>query len=233
MRAPLTVAVAQPACTAHDVTGNAGHHAEAVRRAQARVVVFPELSLTGYELDAAAVDPDNTALVPVVEACAATGAIALVGAPVRDDGREFIAVLRVDGSGVFMAYRKTWLGTAEAGRFSPGPGPSVLTVDGWRLGLGVCKDTGSMQHVAATAALEVDGYLAGVMHHLEELDEQEARAVVIARACRAWVALASCAGPTGGGYEQTAGTSAIFSPDGVAVARAGQEVGEVVRATLA
>ncbi|WP_376768576.1 nitrilase-related carbon-nitrogen hydrolase, partial [Pseudonocardia pini] len=53
----LAVAAAQPACVARDVAANARGHAEAVRAAGARVVVFPELSLTGYELDAPAVPP--------------------------------------------------------------------------------------------------------------------------------------------------------------------------------
>lgn len=74
----------------------------------------------------------------------------------------------------------------KAERFSAGPGPTVLAVDGWRIALGVCKDTGVMQHVAGTAALGVDGYVAGLVHRPEELAEQEARAVVIARAAFGW-----------------------------------------------
>ncbi|MBY8850513.1 hypothetical protein [Saccharothrix longispora] len=46
-------------------------HAEAVRAARARVVVFPELSLTGYHFDAPVVSPDAPA--PLVAACAETG----------------------------------------------------------------------------------------------------------------------------------------------------------------
>ncbi|MFE2990616.1 nitrilase-related carbon-nitrogen hydrolase [Streptomyces sp. NPDC059262] len=76
------IAVAQPRCTAYDVTANAVAHAEAVRAADARVVVFPEMSLTGYELDAVPVLPDDERLAPIVAACAETGALALVGAPV-------------------------------------------------------------------------------------------------------------------------------------------------------
>jgi len=111
----LTVAVVQPPCIACDVAGNAQQHADAVRRAQARVVVFPELSLTGYELDAPAVAPDEAALAPIVGACAKSGAVALVGAPVQDrDGQVFIAVLQVDAAGVRVEYRKTWLGTCRA-----------------------------------------------------------------------------------------------------------------------
>ena len=50
--APLAIAVAQPRCTARDVRANAVEHARLVAAAEARLVVFPELSLTGYELDA-------------------------------------------------------------------------------------------------------------------------------------------------------------------------------------
>jgi predicted amidohydrolase len=178
----LRVAAAQPACAASDVERNAAVHAEIVRAAQARVVVFPELSLNGYELDATAVRPDDDTLTPIAAAGADTDSIALVGAPVADkDGADFIATLRVDAAGVGVAYRKSWLGGKESGRFRRGDGPTVLVVDGWRFGLGICKDTDAAQHIAGTAALGVDAYLAGLVHHPEELPEQEARAVVIAR----------------------------------------------------
>jgi predicted amidohydrolase len=197
------------------------------------VVVFPELSLTGYELDAPALAVDDPALAPLVEACAATGTLALVGAPVLDgDGRTRIAMLATDGLGSRVVYRKTWLGGAEPGRFSAGPGPTVLEVDGWRLGLGICKDTGAAQHIAGTAALGVDAYLAGLVHRPEELAEQEARAVVIARTCRAFVAFAGFAGPTGGAFTETAGGSAVWSPEGAVMARAGTDAGGVAVAVL-
>jgi predicted amidohydrolase len=232
VRTPLTVAAVQPACTAGDVAGNARRHADAVHAARARVVVFPELSLTGYELDAPAVPVDDPALAALVEACAATSSTALAGAPVADGDRTSIAMLRVDGAGVRVAYRKSWLGGNESRRFSPGDGPTVLELDGWRLGLGICKDTGSAQHVAGIAALGVDAYLAGLVHLPSELPEQEARAVVIARACRAYVVFASFAGPTGDVFGETAGCSALWSAEGLAVARAGPGAGEIARATL-
>jgi len=233
MRIPLTVAAVQPACTAHDLTGNAREHASAVRAAGVRVVVFPELSLTGYELAADPVRLDDPALDVLREACTETGSVALVGAPVTGSGGAVhIAMLRVEATGVHVAYRKTWLGDAESERFTRGDGPTVLEVDGWRLGLGICKDTGAAQHTAGTAALGIDAYLAGLVHRPEELPEQEARAVVIARTCRAFVVFASFAGPTGDVFSETAGSSAIWSPDGLAMVRAGPGVGAIVRATL-
>ena len=150
----LTIAVAQPSCVAFDVAANAAAHAAAVVAAAARVVVFPELSLTGYELAAPPLTIDDERLAPLVAACATTGTIALAGAPIAtDDERRHIAVLAVDGGGVRVAYRKMWLGNEEAAAgFVPGPAPAVLAVDGWRIGLAVCKDTGVEEHAAATAA---------------------------------------------------------------------------------
>jgi len=70
-----------------------------VRATQARVVVAPELSPTGYELDAAPVACDHDVLMPIIDACAATDSLALVGAPIEEQGRRFIAMLAVDGAG--------------------------------------------------------------------------------------------------------------------------------------
>lgn len=233
MRPSLTVAVAQPVCRAGDVRANGAEHARLIRAAQARVVVFPELSLTGYELDAAAVSPDDGALATVGGACGETGSTAFLGAPVpAASGRTYIATLRVDASGARVAYRKSHLGGDEPRRFASGDGPAAIELDGWRIGLGICKDTGADRHVAGIAALGIDLYLAGVVDRPEEITAQEERAARIARACHAYVAFASFAGPTGGGYDRTAGASTIRAPDGTVLVRAGAEPGCVARASL-
>jgi predicted amidohydrolase len=231
MRAAIVVAATQPHCVPYDVAANAVTHAETVRAAGARVVAFPELSLTGYELDAPAVDPDDARLAPIVAACADTGSIALAGAPIPgSDGREHIATLAIDGTGVTVAYRKVWLDTTES-RFAPGV-PATIDVDGWRLGLGICKDTGIARHAADTAALGIDAYVAGTLMHDHEATIQDERAVRIATTYRIRVVFASFAGPTGGGFTQPAGRSGIWSPDGVVAAQAGPEPGDVVAATF-
>jgi predicted amidohydrolase len=234
--AGLVVAVAQPSCTALDVAGNAQAHAQAVRAAAARVVVFPEMSLTGYEFEAATISPDDPLLNPIVDACAATGSVALVGAPVSGaDGAatRHIGILAIDGSGARVAYRKVWLGGAEAESFEPGPAPAVLDVDGRRIGLAVCKDTGVPQHAADTAALGIDGYVAGVLEFAEDAAVPGERSARIAADHGVWVAFASFAGATGGGYDHAAGRSIIRGRNGSVLAEAGAAVGEIVRATVA
>jgi predicted amidohydrolase len=231
-RRPLTVAVAQPACVPHDVVTNALTHAAAVRAAGARVVVFPELSLTGYEMEAASITVDDRRLAPIAEACAETTSVALIGAPLRDDGHDYIATLAIDGSGATVAYRKVWVDASEMPRFSPGDRPAVLELDGWRLGLGICRDTGIPQQQADTAAEGIDAYMAGTLMRRHEIDVQNQRARRIANDHRVWVAFASWAGPTGGGYAEPAGGSGVWNPDGVVVAQVGRDTSSIGRATL-
>jgi len=233
MRELLTISVAQPLCVSYDVGVNALTHAATDRSAGTRVVVFPELSLTGYELDAPPITAEDPRLAPIVEACAETGSLALVGAPVQGEaGRSHIGIVAVSGSGATVAYHKIWLGTAEAERFSPGSKPAALDIDGWRLGLAICKDTGIRQHASDTAALGIDVYVAGVLEVVEEAARQDERARRVATDHQLWVAVASFAGSTGGGYSQAAGRSAIWGPDGVLVIHAGPETGAIARATL-
>jgi predicted amidohydrolase len=234
VRTPLTLAVAQPVSVSHDVAGNAHRHAALVRAADARLVVFPELSLTGYELDAPAVALGDSRLLPLRDACADTGSLALAGAPVADDsGRAYIAMLAVDDTGVRVAYRKMWLGGEEPARFRPGKAPAVLELDGWRLGLAICKDTRIAQHAADTAALGIDVYVAGMVESADDTAAPEERARRVAAAHDVSVAIASLAGPTGGGFDDTAAGSGIWSPTGERLAHAGTETGAIARATLA
>jgi hypothetical protein len=54
MLRPLEIAVAQPSCVPGDVAANVVAHCDVVGEADARLVVFPELSITGYVLDSPA-----------------------------------------------------------------------------------------------------------------------------------------------------------------------------------
>jgi predicted amidohydrolase len=108
----------------------------------------------------------------------------------------------------------------------------VLNVDGWRLGLAICKDTGIPQHAADTAAVGIDGYVAGVLESAADAAVVDERARRVAADHRVWVAVASFAGSTGGGYRHAAGRSAIWTPGGIAVAQAGPQTGAIAQATL-
>ena len=123
----LVVAVAQPSTIPLDIVRNVATHAAVVRAAAARVVVFPELSLTGYQLDATTIDEHDPRLAPLIDACAATDTIALAGAPLAGP---HIATLAIDAGGARIVYRKQYPHHTEA-RFQPGPAPA-RTSRRWR-----------------------------------------------------------------------------------------------------
>jgi predicted amidohydrolase len=125
-----------------------------------------------------------------------------------------------------------WLGTTETARFSGGTQPAVLELDGWRLGLAICKDAGVAQHWADTAALGIDAYVAGSVKAVDEGELQDERARRVATEHGVWVAVASGAGSNGGEYDPAAGRSGIWAGDGSLVTQAGTDAGEIVRATL-
>jgi predicted amidohydrolase len=228
----LTVAAGQPQVTLGDVASNIAAHAEMVAGIRADLWIFPELSITGYSMSAAIVDGGDEVFRPLSEVCAQTGATALVGAPVREHGNEYVATLSFTRDAVAVAYRKQWLGASEAKRFTAGPSPAYVEVSGWRVALGICKDTGEAEHHRAVSALSPDVYAAGLVHHDHELGEQDRRGLAIVEALSVPVVFASFAGETGEGYTLTAGTSTVWDRDGGLLARSGPSCGEAAVATL-
>lgn len=95
----MLLAVGQVVSNPLDVEANVGRHVEAVRDAAergARLVVLPELSLTGYELggiSTVALSPGDVRLEPLREVSRSTGATAVVGAPTRRDGRTYLSAV--------------------------------------------------------------------------------------------------------------------------------------------
>ena len=228
----LTVAAAQPQVEPDDLAATVGHHVRLVEEASARLVVFPELSLTGYRLDADPLEPTDPRLAPLVDACDRTASTALVGAIVHDGARR-IAVLEVTGAGVDVAYLKMSLGGQEERHVVAGTRPGVVVVDGWRIGVGVCKDTRMTAHLEATMTEAPDVYAAGLVHRADEHAELERRAVRIAHDHHLPVVLASHAGRAGHGIGRTAGGSGVWDAAARTLARAGTAAGEVVGAVVA
>jgi predicted amidohydrolase len=233
----LTVAAAQPELRPGDLAFNARAHAEAIRAAGTRLVVFSELSLSAYAMAAPSVALDDPELDQIVAACAETGAVALVGAPLREGDVDFIAMLRIDGSGLEVAYRKMYPDEEESRRFQAAADPAVLELDGWRLGLAICRDTMMFEHAPATAEFAkrsgiggIDAYVAGSLTTAPALAKRDKRMAQLASGYDMWVVQACAAGP--GSDLPAMGNSAIWSPDGSVAARADTEPGRIVKAEM-
>jgi NAD+ synthetase len=154
---PLKLSLAQLNLTIGDMSGNIALMTEAAQQAAAlgsRVVVFSELSLTGYPpgdlLDEPAfLDRVEASLTDLREASRSTPDLYwIAGAPTRRQGPgkalENSALVLLDGE-IVLAYAKQLLPTYnvfdERRYFEPGPeAAAILEVDGTRIGLLVCED---------------------------------------------------------------------------------------------
>jgi len=229
---PLSVALAQINPTVGDIAGNARKVADGISRARdegASLVVFPELSLTGYPpedlllktsfLDAARVALDELA-------SQTRGIVAMVGFPERADDVYNSAAVVADGR-VAGVYRKIHLpnyGVFDEERyFQAGSEPALFELDGVRVGVTICEDIWEPGPPATTEALagaEVIVNLSASPYHAGKGLERER--MLVQRARDSLVAVVFC--NLIGGQDELVfdGHSVVIDQDGELVARAPQ-----------
>lgn len=241
---PLRVATAQACPEPGDIAANTATAAAMVREAAdhsgARVVVFPEKFLTGYEPDIIRADPKRCAvqaegderLDPLLAACRDTGTVAIVGTAVHDSGELTVSALVLDSNGTWTArYDKQMLFRTERDIYRPGDHGLSLDVDGWRLGLGVCYDSGFPEHARAAALDGCHAYVVGALFSVGN-GYYESRMWFPARAFdnTMYTVLSNHIGSTGGWA--TCGSSAVWDPTGRLVTEAGSDGRELLVADL-
>jgi predicted amidohydrolase len=236
----VRVAGAQLTAVPGDVAANVAEHVALVGEAAAagaRVVVFPELSLTGYELDLLAADDglwltrEDERLAPLRAACAAHGLHAIAGAPVREDGRRLLAAIAIDDAGsVAAVYGKLHLDEHEEQRFDAGAEHVLLDIDGHRCALAVCADAGVPEHAAQAAALGAGAYLVGAVFPRGREERLADQMSSRSGAHGMGVVLGSMVGPAWR-YDGI-GRSGVWGPDGAPVVQLGGEPRGVAVADL-
>ncbi|WEH40315.1 carbon-nitrogen hydrolase family protein [Streptomyces sp. AM 2-1-1] len=238
----LRVAAAQARAVAGDVVANTATAAALVREAAgagARVVVLPEKFLSGYEPGLVraeplrcAVQPGDPRLAPLTDACRETGTVAVVGAAFHEAGEVYVSALVVGADGELVTrYDKQHLFSSEREVYRPGTAGCTLEVDGWRLGIGICYDSGFPEHARAAALDGCHAYLVGALFSVGN-GHHESRTWFPARALdnTVYTVLANHIGTTGGW--NTCGGSAVWGPDGRLLTEAGPDRPEVVTADL-
>jgi predicted amidohydrolase len=243
--APLTVSVIQYAALVGGIDTNAPEHVRLIEDADshgARLVVFPELSLTGYDLpllrsghrfDAGDqwVAPGDRRLDPIREICRRTGITAVIGAPFREpDGTPRLASLALHPDGAEEAGFKTHLHGDEQSLFEAGQEPFLLDVDGWKIALAICFDAAHPAHSGDAAAAGADVYAVSALYTQEEGHRLGLHLGARAMDNRMYGILANLGGRTPLG--PTCGLSGFWGPDGLSMQQAGGTGTEVVTAVL-
>ncbi|MFE0701281.1 carbon-nitrogen hydrolase family protein [Streptomyces sp. NPDC058872] len=228
----MIVAAAQFAPVAGDVDANARTVAGLVREAGnagARVVVFAELCLTGYEPSLIRDSPDllltedDPRLDPVREACRAVGAAAVVNGPVRTaGGRPGITTLVIGPEGTLLTrYDKQHLYGIEAEVFASGSTDGRFVLDGVRFATATCYDNRFPGLAERAAADGCTAYLASSVLGADN-DSFEEVYPVRARDFGLYVVLGNVLGPNEDGT--AGGRAGTWGPDGGLLSDAGPEL---------
>jgi NAD+ synthase (glutamine-hydrolysing) len=158
----FNIAIAQINLTVGDIVGNAGRVIDVACHARdeldARLVLFPELTLTGYPPEDLLLRPELDARVAgaLREICdSVTGIDVVLGYPRIVDGKRFNAAGVIRDGRIIAEYHKALLPNYsvfdEKRYFEPGGAPCVFDVDGLPVGLTVCEDIWFAQPAAAAA----------------------------------------------------------------------------------
>jgi predicted amidohydrolase len=228
----LNIAVYQGTGVQGDVARGLAVVRRVVTRAAARMVrlvIFPELFLSGYNTGAAVRSLAEPAAGPSAEAIGAiaarTGVAVLYGYPERDGRRIYNSAQLIDGSGRSIAnYRKAHLyGAWERRVFTPGDTLVTATVGGLKIGILICYDVEFPESVRALALAGAE--LVAVPTALVQPFDIVARRLVPARAFenQVVVAYAGLCGEEGG--LGSCGLSCVIGPDGRELCRAGRRPG--------
>ena len=220
------MAVAQPLAIANDLGPSVEQHARMIRAAAdhgARLVIFPELSLTGYDRGLGADDAisvDDAPIAELVEVVASCGAAAVVGAPVRAGDGLAIASHCIGVSGEVATYTKQVLHPGEEIAFRPGRGGAPLALDRDVVGLAICAEVSDRAHVQAAAAAGASLYAASCFFTPAGVAGHAADLAGYAGELGLGVLMANYGGPSGG--FDSGGRSAIWSDTGQCLATAPQ-----------
>ncbi len=171
MKTAVTISLAQIPVERGDVERNLTQHLQMIEHSakhQADLVVFPELSLIGYELDLAqelAITPESD-LVTVLSQSAKKNQIAVIaGCTLKSEANVKPTIAAVicfpDGSTEF--YSKQYLHQGEEQFCSNGTKDYVLELKGNKIALAVCADFVSPEHSQRAAELGADVYIASAL----------------------------------------------------------------------
>jgi uncharacterized protein (TIGR02246 family) len=225
------IAVAQTRAAAGDVAANIEEHLSLAQLAAAEgsfVVVFPELSLTGYELEQAprlAFQPRDPRLNSLCDAARQWQTTLLVGAPIATHGKLHIGTFVLKPDGEIDLYTKRRLGAfpeaarvdgipppPEATFFQPGSADPLVAVGQYSASLAICADIGDPDHAQAAARRGASMYLASMFVIPSDYRQDAARLAAYAAEHELVVAMANYGAPTGG--LNAAGGSAIWNSSG-------------------
>ncbi|MET8768079.1 carbon-nitrogen hydrolase family protein [Streptomyces sp. NPDC004658] len=234
----MKIAAGQFTCVPADVAANVRQMTVLAGQARAQgaeLVVFPELALTGYELEAVLADPGlwATAEDPRLDMIRESGVATVVNCVAATDGpRPAIETLVFGADGELLTtYRKQHLFEHEQAAFTAGRHDGRFECAGVRFALATCYDNHFPDLTARGSADGCQVHLASSLYGTGGGAEELAAVYPgIAKDSNMHVVLANHVGPAG--PWTGCGRSSVWAPGGDLLAEADTRTGMLVMADV-
>lgn len=221
-----------------DLQGNLDRHLRCIEQAAALgadLVVFPELSLTGYEPTLArqvALPISSARLEPLQALCDRLNICVAVGLPLPTPAGIQIGMPILRPGQPPLAYAKQRLHADELAFFAAGDQPMVFAAGQLQVAPAICYESMFMAHAADARARGAQLYLVSVAKTAKGIREGYEHYPEVARTLGIPVLMANCVGPADNFVG--AGGSAAWDSQGQLLAALGErDEGMIVLDTLA
>lgn len=240
----MKICVAQTKPINGDIAHNRAQHKALIAQAVdagADMIVFPELSLTGYEptlADSLAVNLDDSIFNEFQGISDEVGITLGVGAPIwagllpfqvgnqTNEGAVQIGMVIMQPHQPRQLNGKRYLHDDELPYFASGQNLRGLTVQQVRIGLAICYELSVPEHAEATFAHGADLYVASVAEHERGVAKSDARLADIAWTYGVPTLRANCVGPSDDFY--SVGQSAVWNAAGEQIAVLSEDVAGIL-----
>lgn len=219
----MKICAAQTRPAKGDIQQNLDNHRRLIDLALADYVdaiIFPELSLTGYEPSLAktlATHP-NDGRFDVFQTISDARQITIgVGMPLHVAAGICIGMLLFQPQRARQMYAKQYLHPDELPFFVSGEGFPAFTLHGVRVAPAICYELSIPAHAARAVRHEADVYVASVAKSAAGVDQADRRLADIAAGQALTVMMANCIGPSED--FDSAGQTAVWRKDGTLAGR--------------
>jgi predicted amidohydrolase len=219
----VKICVAQTKPIKGDIAGNIAKHTTFIDLAVSQggdCIVFPELSLTGYEPSLAAelaIHPADEQL-GVFQKMSDTHHITIgVGIPTKAGAGNQISMVIFQPLQPRLTYSKQYLHPDEYPYFTPGQNPVILTAFSHQLAPAICYESLLPEHSENAFQCGADIYVASVAKSAKGVEKADKHFPALAKKYGMTVLMSNCIGPCDD--FESAGNTSVWNQEGLLVGR--------------
>ncbi|WP_163410507.1 carbon-nitrogen hydrolase family protein [Flavobacterium ajazii] len=186
---------------------------------QADMIIFPELSLTGYEPELAnslsIADLNDESLNDFQVISDNNKIIIGVGIPFKTDKGIYISMIIFQPNNKRQIYSKQYLHSGEEHYFTAGENILPLVKNDDKIAIAICYETSIPEHAEKAFKNGANIYIASVLNSVESVDKDIKRISETAKKYNMYALMSNFAGESGG-YE-CAGKTSVWNKQGALI----------------